>query len=615
MVVMLPGFFKHANAIGYRQRYILSILALQLVAVLFEGIGISAVLPVLQFVEAGGEFEKLNQSGIHWKYLIELAEVLNVPLSLPALLISVFTLIVLRQIFIYIRDIYSAWIQLKIIRHVRNEAFDGFLRADLSYHDEVETGRLVNELTTELVNAAASISTGLKFIGHLLTSAVYGVIVFTLSSSLSVFALIVLIVISGILLYVMRGIRSLGYLVTEANQEMAAFLIERLNSMRLVRLSNIEEAERTALQSYTESQRVSLFAQRKSMSLLSVLIEPMVLAVALSLLYIAVSSLAIELASILLFSFILLRLAPIVKEAVIHRQSYVALVASVEAVTKRLGELEWAKESDGGAEVLTEIKREIRFQNVKFKYQSAEVNALDGLNLRLPAKNMTALVGPSGAGKSTIVDCLPRLRTIQSGDIFIDDSSIKKYSVKSLRQAMSFVPQVPQIFNVTAAEHIRYGSTDASDEEVRAAAILSQSDEFIVRMKSGYNTLLGEGGVHLSGGQRQRLDLARALVRNASVLVLDEPTSNLDPESEKRFLNALQKIRDKNSMTIVVIAHKLTTVKLADQVAVIENGRVTNVGTHDELLISNAWYKQAYGGDVNFAAPPSSQGPATLANN
>ena len=215
---------------------------------------------------------------------------------------------------------------------------------------------------------------------------------------------------------------------------------------------------------------------------------------------------------------------------------------------------------------------------------------------------MTAIVGPSGAGKSTLVDCLPRLRTLASGQILFDGVEQGEFSVVSLRQAISFVSQSPQIFNVSAADHIRYGRPSASDEEVRHAASLAQADDFIEEMDEGFDALLGEGGIRLSGGQKQRLDLARALIRRSPILVLDEPTSNLDPESEAKFLAALETVRKVSPTTIIVIAHKLSTVQLADQIAVMEDGVVTASGTFGEVTAQNSWFRRAYTTPRNMTA-------------
>ena len=226
--------------------------------------------------------------------------------------------------------------------------------------------------------------------------------------------------------------------------------------------------------------------------------------------------------------------------------------------------------------------------------QQAGRLALDRLSLFIPAQRMTALVGPSGAGKSTLIDLLPRLRAVQSGKILFDGVPQDEFDSASLRRAISFAPQMPQIFNVTIAEHIRYGWPEASMDDVRAAARLAQAADFIEALPDGYQTMLGEGGGHFSGGQRQRIDLARAVVRRAPILILDEPTSNLDADAEAAFREALEKVRRETEITILIIGHRLSTVMSANQIAVLEAGRVTETGSHAELLAAGGWYARAF---------------------
>jgi subfamily B ATP-binding cassette protein MsbA len=252
-----------------------------------------------------------------------------------------------------------------------------------------------------------------------------------------------------------------------------------------------------------------------------------------------------------------------------------------------------AREPDAGEKRLTQVKDGICYSHVVFSY-GGSVPALRDVTVMLPAERISAIVGPSGAGKSTFVDLLPRLRIPSSGEILIDSVPIKEFSLASLRTAIAFVPQQPQIFNITAAEHIRYGKENATDDEVREAAQLAGALSFIEALPKGFHTSLGDGGLLLSGGQRQRLDLARALVRRAPILILDEPTSALDADAEASFRDALKTLRTETRLTIIVIAHRMSTIVDADQIVVLRQGQVEAVGTHSELLAARGWYAKAF---------------------
>jgi ABC-type multidrug transport system fused ATPase/permease subunit len=207
---------------------------------------------------------------------------------------------------------------------------------------------------------------------------------------------------------------------------------------------------------------------------------------------------------------------------------------------------------------------------------------------------MTALVGPSGGGKSTLIDILVLLRRPAAGRVTIDGRDSRDYALDSLRRAVAYVPQAPQLFDVTAAEHIRYGRADASEAELREAAQRAGALAFLDAAPEGFALRLGEGGARLSGGQRQRLDLARALVRRAPILLLDEPTSNLDADSEHAVLDVLKRLRADKAATMIVIAHRLATVAMADQIVVLDGGRVAARGTHRELVAAGGWYAEAF---------------------
>jgi len=207
-------------------------------------------------------------------------------------------------------------------------------------------------------------------------------------------------------------------------------------------------------------------------------------------------------------------------------------------------------------------------------------------------KNKIHIIGPSGSGKSTLVDMIPRLRSSSIGEITLNNIDINKYSLKSLRGFISYLTQDAQIFDGSIIDHIRYGKKCATMKEVEHVVHLSGLSSFIKTLPDGYTTLLGEGAVRLSGGQRQRLDLARALLKNAPILILDEPTSSLDAKSESDFFKSIAKIQSVTGVAIVVVVHKLKLIKNADQIIVLNNGELECIGSHDQLIKYPNWYSE-----------------------
>jgi ABC-type multidrug transport system fused ATPase/permease subunit len=255
--------------------------------------------------------------------------------------------------------------------------------------------------------------------------------------------------------------------------------------------------------------------------------------------------------------------------------------------------LEDTPEDEGGLETLQNTT--IVFNNVHFTYPEAERLSLNGLNINIKAGETVALVGPSGGGKSTITKLLSRLYDPQQGDVSVGGINVRDYKLDTLRNAIAHVPQDPTLFSGSVTENIRYARPEASDEEVMEAARLANADTFVQQLSQGYNTEIGERGVKLSGGQKQRIAIARAILKRAKILVLDEATSSLDSESEYVIQDALDKLfSQQHSVTSVIIAHRLSTIQSADKIFVIEQGRVAEAGTHRELLARDGIYKTLY---------------------
>ncbi len=234
----------------------------------------------------------------------------------------------------------------------------------------------------------------------------------------------------------------------------------------------------------------------------------------------------------------------------------------------------------------------IKFKNVSFKYEANEKNVLNNINLEFEGGKMTALVGHSGSGKSTILNLIPRFYQPEKGDISIDNQSIFDTKIISLREQISLVSQETTLFDDTIKNNIKYANEDASDEEIKRVAILSNSDDFIQKLPNKYETLIGENGVRLSGGEKQRISIARAMIKKSSIILLDEATSSLDSETENKIQEALQTLT--KGKTTIVIAHRLSTILNANNIYLIDNGKVIENGKHQDLLYKSIIYKNFY---------------------
>ena len=251
----------------------------------------------------------------------------------------------------------------------------------------------------------------------------------------------------------------------------------------------------------------------------------------------------------------------------------------------KINDVENAKELN-----LKEAK--INFENIKFSYDREEGKVLDTISLEFIGGKMTSLVGHSGSGKSTILNLIPRFYDAESGDILIDNQSIYKTKIKSLRNNISLVSQETTLFDDTIKNNIKYAKEDASDEEIIEAAKLSHCDEFINQLPNKYETLIGENGVRLSGGEKQRISIARAMMKKSSIILLDEATSSLDSETESKIQDALA-ILTKNRTTIV-IAHRLSTILNSNNIYVVDSGKIVANGKHDDLIKNSDLYKNFY---------------------
>jgi len=586
-------WLERAIKFGFTKRSILLLIGMSLFASTTEIFGVGIFLPIFQFIRMKGDVDALQVESSIWGYLIDGFGWIGMPVSLVALLLLSFSFFLGRQIFTYLRLVYHSVVSQRLIQTIRLRMFDRYLDSSTSFHDSLPIGNLLNAMTTEVNQAVLGIMAPMELVAYLIMALGYLLILSVLSWEMTLASFFVLLLASQVpKVWILMSAHT-GRRLADANTVMSSFLVDRLKSPRLVRLAGTEMAEKEEFAGLTRSQRKHAVFGSILLARTEVSIEPIVIGLSLAFLYFAYAVLQMQIEMIGLYLVVVFRLMPLVKGILSQWQAVQRFSGAIEVIEDRLQSMERSKELDAGTRSLG-LFHSLCFRDVSYRYPAVESNTLDGVSLEIEFGRMTALVGPSGSGKSTLIDLLPRLRLPQSGLISVDQHPIDEYTLKSLRQAIAYAPQSPQIFDGSVSHHICYGKQDTTKGEIREAARLAGANRFIEQLPNGYDTLLGEDAVKLSGGQRQRLDLARALVRQAPILILDEPTSNLDAESEEAFLQALRRIREETKTTIIIVAHRLASIVDADQIVVLNQGKVESIGEHTQLLRTSEWYSQAW---------------------
>ena len=481
-----------------------------------------------------------------------------------------------------------------VMHDLRRVLYSHIQRLSLSFHDHKRTGDLISRVTTDIDAVQSMISQVLLgMLVNVLTLFGMMLVMLYLNWAFTVIALLVAPALFFVVYHYTHRIKNASRAVRRQEGEVVSVLEEVLSSIRVVKAFAREDYEqkrfeRESLESVERALRARNFKAK-----LPPLVEVIVAAgTCLVLWYGArlVLNGALTAGELLVFLLYLGKMYKPMRE--LSKMTDTISKASVgwERIREVL-ENETQVRDMRGAKRAPRFKGKIEFNHVGFSYDSSQP-VLSDLNLKTEPGQLMALVGPTGAGKTTIVSLLPRFYELTSGEIKIDGVDIRRFKQKSLREQISFVLQETLLFRATVAQNIAYGKPQASREEIIRAAKLANADEFIDRMPEGYDTMIGERGVTLSGGQRQRITIARAIIRDSPILILDEPSAGLDAESEKLVFDALGNLME--GKTSIVIAHRLATVRRADVIFVIDQGRVVEQGTHDELLEIGGLYSRLY---------------------
>jgi len=583
-------WFKRAINLGLEIKSMLLFILLSLFTTISEIFGVSIFLPIFQYIKYDGNINLLLENSSLWSFIIDFFIFFNINVSLIILLLFAFIFFLTRQIFTYFRLILKSKINEGLTQKIRLRMFNKYLKANSNYHDKLPIGNLVNSITTEATSCVLGIMAPLEMIVYCIMAIGYLSIMFFLSFKMTVIAFFLLLIVALIPRYWILKTSKVSRNLTHSNSLMSSFLVQRLKSPRLVRLSNTEEPEINEFRNLTSNQKLNAIKNAILQAKTEVIMEPFIILTSLVFIYVSYNYFNLSLEIIGLYIVIAIRLMPVTKSIVTQLQTIKSFVGSMEIVEKRINEMDKYFEKDTGLSIINSINQFIEFKNVSFNYEGAENNVLNNINFKIHSGSFTTIVGPSGSGKSTLIDLIPKIRLPINGKVFFDQLNTEDIKLSSIRELISYTPQSPQIFEGTILDHIKYGKKNADFNEIIEASKLSESYNFIMDLPNGFDTLVGEGGSKLSGGQKQRIDLARAILKNCKILILDEPTSNLDIETEKLFYTTLKKINLKKKITIILITHRLNHIKDSDKIIILKNGKIEGEGRHEDLIKENTWY-------------------------
>jgi len=513
--------------------------------------------------------------------------------------LSVLVIAVIGALCSYAEKYYTTNVGQWVMHELRQRVYFHLQRLSVAYYDENRTGDLISRVTSDIDAIQSFISSGLldAVVNVLTLVGMIGIMLY-INWRFTLIALSIVPVLAMVVFRYTRSIKKAAREVRKKEGEIVSVIQEVLSSIRVVKAFSREDYEVHRLEEESlENVEIALRARNMKARLTPLVSVIVAVGTALVLWFGAKMALAgtLSAGSLVLFIWYLGKMYKPMQDLSKMTDSWSKATIGYERIREVL-ETDFEVKDLPGARTAPRLKGVVEFEHVSFAYDPKSP-VLQDVNFRIEAGQVAAFVGPTGAGKSTIINLIPRLYDPTEGIVKLDGQDIRKFKQRSIREHISFVLQDTVLFCGPIWHNISYGKPNASREEIFKAAQAANAHEFIEKMPEGYDTLVGERGVTLSGGQRQRIAIARAVIRNSPILILDEPSSGLDAESEKLVFDALDVLM--KGKTSIVIAHRLSTIRSADIIFVLKDGTIVEHGNHDQLTAAGGLYAELH--DIQFA--------------
>ncbi len=552
---------------------------LSLGAALFEGLSIGMLIPFLQSFGS----EETFRVGIGWidRHVLgsEDSEIVRMYRICAIILVATWIRLALG----YTSGVIGTIARVRTVEDIRMRIVDRLQSVSMRFFSTTRGGEILNSITNEIGRAVAAIGTIIGAVQQGSMLVIYIGLMVWISWEMTLFVLVVFSVLSYLLKWIIAAVRRKGEDITSWSGNFTSAIAEFIDGARTVMAYNRQEQERQRLHNAANQFASSVIASAKRKKLLQPLSQAVMTTVLIGLIVFAMLTLVmpghLDLAFLLTFLFALFRATPVVHQLNGMRGDWAENRAGLRNIASLLRDDKPSIEN--GSRHTPPLRKGIRFESVYFAYEPGRP-VLKDIDLSIEVGKTTALVGASGAGKSTLADLIPRFYDPTDGRITYDGIDLREFDVFTLRDRIAMVSQATHVFNKSVRENIAYGDPDASFEQIREAARRANALEFIENLEKGFDTVLGDRGVRLSGGQRQRLSIARALLKNPEILIMDEATSDLDSISERMVQESLEDLMQ--GRTVVAIAHRLSTIQNADHVVVMEEGRIVEQGRYDVLV-------------------------------